>query len=213
MPDAATPSQLEQLLQHPALWRGRSAAVHEIWASGFAALDQALPGGGWPRTGLIELLIPRHGLGELRLWMPLLATLTQSVVARWCAFVAPPFELFAPAYAARGVRLDKLLIVRAPQPLWALEQTLLSGACDLSFCWLERAQPRDLRRLTLATEQGRTPAVIFRPLTAERESSPAALRIAIEAGPEETGLRLRFIKSRGGKRGVVDLAPDGVPDR
>ncbi len=205
MPDVAINPQLEQLLQHPALWRGRSAAVQETWATGFAALDEALPGGGWPRTGLIELLIPRHGLGELRLWMPLLARLTQSVSARWCAFVAPPFELFAPACAVQGVRLDKLLIVRAPQPLWALEQTLASGACDLSFCWLERAQPRDLRRLGLATEQGRTPAVVFRPLGAECESSPAALRIAIEAGPDVAGLRLRLIKSRGGKRGAVDV--------
>ena len=182
-----------------------ATAARETWDTGFAALDQALPGGGWPRTGLIELLIPRHGLGELRLWMPLLARLTQAVSARWCAFVAPPFELFAPAYAAQGIRLDKLLIVRAPQPLWALEQTLLSGACDISFCWMARAQPRDLRRLGLATEQGRTPAVVFRPLAAERESSPAALRIAIEAGPA-AGLRLRFIKSRGGTRGVVDLS-------
>jgi cell division inhibitor SulA/protein ImuA len=208
MPDAATHSQLDQLLQHPALWRGRSAAVQETWATGFAALDQALPGGGWPRTGLIELLIPCHGLGELRLWMPLLTRLTQSATARWCAFVAPPFELFAPAFAAFGLRLDKLLIVRAPQPLWALEQTLVSGACDLSFCWMTHARPRDLRRLGLATEQGRTPAVIFRPLGAEREASPAALRIAIEADPQAIGLRLRFIKSRGGKRGVVDLTLD-----
>jgi cell division inhibitor SulA len=204
MSGVAINPQLEQLLQHPALWRGRSAAQLATFATGFATLDQALPGGGWPRTGLIEVLIPQHGLGELRLWMPLLARLTHSECARWCALVAPPFEPFAPAFAAQGVKLDKLLIVQAPQPLWALEQTLVSGACDFAFCWMTRARRSDLQRLGLATEQGRTPAVLFRPLDAERESSPAALRIAIEPAGEAS-IRIRFIKSRGGKRGVVDI--------
>ncbi len=47
-----TSEPINRLLQHPSLWRGRSLARVETFPSGFAALDAALPGGGWPRTGL-----------------------------------------------------------------------------------------------------------------------------------------------------------------
>ena len=163
MPDAEAKVQLEQLLQHPALWRGRSVAPLATFATGFALLDQALPGGGWPRTGLIEVLTAQQGLGELQLWMPALAGLSSGASARWCALIDPPFEPFAPAFAAAGVQLEKLLIVRPPQVLWTVEQALLSGACDIVLAWIARVAQRDLRRLALATEQGRAPAVIFRP--------------------------------------------------
>src|SRR5262245_23793614 len=76
---------LESLLQHPAIWRGRSAARTDVFPSGFAALDAFLPGGGWPRTGLIELLVSTLGTGELYVLLPLLARLTQKPSARWCA--------------------------------------------------------------------------------------------------------------------------------
>jgi hypothetical protein len=203
MPDAEAKVQLQQLLQHPALWRGRSVAPLATFATGFAALDQALPGGGWPRTGLIEVLTAQQGIGELQLWLPALAALSRAADPRWCAFIGPPFQLFAPAFAAAGVQLDKLLIVHPTQMLWATEQALLSGACGIVLAWLSQVAPRDLRRLVLATEQAGAPAVIFRPAAAEREASPAALRLAVQATPQ--GLQLRIVKSRGAGRGVVNL--------
>ena len=139
----------------------------------------------------------------MQLWLPALAALTSAADPRWSAFVGPPYPLFAPAFAAAGVQLERLLIIRPAQALWAAEQALLSAACDLVLLWLPQAAPQDLRRLALATEQGRAPAVIFRPAAAERESSPAALRLAVEATP--TGLQLRFIKSRGASRPVIPL--------
>src|SRR5690554_3055691 len=120
-------AQLEALLRHPSLWRGRGAAVPAGWPTGFEPLDAALPGGGWPRRGLIEVVAPGPGHGELTLFAPLLRQLLEPQVDRCAAFVAPPFELFAPAWRAMGLPLTKLLVVRAPEPLWALEQGLLSG--------------------------------------------------------------------------------------
>ena len=206
MSDAEATAQLEQLLQHPALWRGRSVAPLATFSTGFAALDQVLPGGGWPRTGLIEVLTARQGVGELRLWLPALVALSQAPEARWCAFIGPPFEPFAPAFAAAGVCLEKLLIVRPSQPLWAAEQALLSGACDLVLAWVASAAAHDLRRLALATEHGRSAAVIFRPVTAQAQSSPAQLRLAVQPVPD--GLQLRLIKSRGVRRPVIDIRLD-----
>jgi hypothetical protein len=194
---------LARLLQHPALWRGRSLARRETFPSGFPALDAALPGGGWPRSGLVEVLIPRHGIGELSLWLPLIAQRTSRPEGRWCAFIAPPHQLFAPAFAAAGVDLTRLLIVKARPGLWSFEQALRSSACDLAFCWLERATPRELRRLSLATEQGATPAILFRHSEARREASPASLRLLL--APLPNGLSVQLLKSRGGSRAPVEL--------
>ena len=198
-----TSEPIERLLQHPSLWRGRSLARAETFPSGFAELDAALPGGGWPRTGLIEVLVPRHGVGELSLWLPLIEARSRRPEGRWCAFIAPPHQLFAPAFAAAGVDLSRLLIVHARPALWPLEQALRSSACDLAFCWLEQVRPRELRRLVLATEQGATPAIVFRHAAARRESSPATLRLEIT--PLPGGVRVQLLKSRGGARAPVDL--------
>jgi cell division inhibitor SulA/protein ImuA len=200
LPDRAG---LEGLLQHPALWRGRSVAPLATIASGFEALDVALSGGGWPRNGLIEILTARPGLGELRLCLPMLASLTSAAEPRWSTVVSPPFQLFAPALVAAGVALERLLLLHPPEPLWSTEQALRSGACDLVLAWVDRAPGRDLRRLVLAAEQGRATAVLFRPAGVAAESSPAALRLLVQ--PIDAGLRVHLLKHRGAGRDVIDL--------
>ncbi|HEY9105608.1 MAG TPA: hypothetical protein VIN58_02930, partial [Roseateles sp.] len=56
------------------LWRGSSlgAAADPTLASGFAALDAELPGGGWPLRAVTELLTPQTGVLEWRLLAPAL---------------------------------------------------------------------------------------------------------------------------------------------
>lgn len=53
-------------------------------------------GRGWPRAGLVEILTPQPGVGELHLLIPTLARLTGLAPARWVAWIAPPFEPYAP---------------------------------------------------------------------------------------------------------------------
>jgi hypothetical protein len=105
-------AELARLLEHPAIWRGRSAARAEVLPTGYAAFDACLPGGGWPRTGLIEILVSRFGVGELYLLFPALAALTCRPAARWCVWVAPPLEPYAPALNAHGAALERMLVVR-----------------------------------------------------------------------------------------------------
>jgi hypothetical protein len=195
---------LEQLLGHPAIWRGRSTAPTDTLSTGFSALDAGLPGGGWPCTGLVEILTPRTGLGELRLLVPLLARLGGESPARWAAWIAPPFEPYAPALNDHGVPLDRQLVVRTASPLWAMELALDSGACAVALAWAGRVQARHLRRLQLATLRGRTPGFLFRPLGDAREASPAQLRLSFEPSPG--GARVQLIKSRGGAREPIELA-------
>ncbi|MEY4358028.1 MAG: hypothetical protein RL469_1354 [Pseudomonadota bacterium] len=196
---------LEPLLAHPAIWRGRSVARTATHSTGFPTLDDALPGGGWPLAALTEILTPHPGAGELRLLIPLLRAVGAAVPPRWVAWIAPPFEPYAPALAAAAVPPERQLVVRTTQPLWALEQTLDSGACAVALAWLERVQAatRELRRLQLATQRQGTPAFVFRAARAATQASPAELRIAFE--PQAGGARLQLIKSRGGARAPFEL--------
>ena len=195
---------IARLLEHPAIWRGRNAARQAVWPSGCAALDALLPGGGWPRSGLIEILA-RFGSGELAVLLPLLAHLTQRASARWCVWVAPPLLPFAPGLAAQGIVLERIAVVGAEQPLWSFEQVLGSGACDAALGWIRHLRPRDTRRLQLAAAHGRTLGVLFRPRSAAREPSAAQLRLALEARAE--GVRATVLKGRTAARASVQLTP------
>jgi hypothetical protein len=226
--------QLQELLAHPSVWRGRSRAAIPILPTGFAALDAGLPGGGWPRHGLVEILTPQPGVGELYLLLPALAALSRLCPARWCTWVSPPHEPFAPALEAHGVALDRMLLVRAPLAprysessrrsfnkspfnkkkgdgvqldIWAMEQALKSGACEVALAWLPRASARAVRRLQLAAEQGRTLGILYRSQHFAGEASPAMLRLLLEPTVRDgrQGARVSLIKSRGGSREPIDL--------
>jgi len=194
---------LARLLEHPAVWRGRSATQRPGLSTGFAALDEYLPDKGWPRTGLIEILVPRFGSGELSVLLPALAALTRAAAARWCVWVAPPLMPFAPALASRGIVLDRIAVVGGARPLWAFEQTLGSGACDAVLGWARQPKAREIRRLQLAAERGRTLGVLFRPRSAAREASAAVLRLRLE--PLAVGVRLTLLKGRSARRDRLDL--------
>jgi cell division inhibitor SulA/protein ImuA len=208
---------LENLLQNPRVWRGSQRhAITQVlpgaaYPSGYARLDRHLPGGGWPRHALTEILLEHYGTGELKLLMPALARLSHadevhpvascgSGEAGWIAWIAPPFQPYPPALLQWGINLAHILIVH-PRPgieaLWAAEQALSSGNCAAVLVWSEALDNKASRRLQLAAEKGRSWAIAFRPLEAATQSSAAALRIALSAG--ERGTDVRILKSRGGR--------------
>ena len=202
-------ASLDALIHERRLW---PAAGHTLGrageSTGHAALDAVLPGGGWPSASLLELLLPMDGVGELRLLLPTLVRLAQQ--GRGLLMVAPPYLPYAPALAAAGIDLDRLLVLRAEgrDALWAAEQALRSGACGAVLCWPNAADDRALRRLSVAAEQGDALGFAFRPLRALQQPSPAALRMEVMPGE-----RVRVHKCRGGAvpgapvaRGVASAA-------
>ena len=71
------PATSETLLAHPDLWRaGRIEPSARAIGTGYPTLDGLLADRGWPKAGLVELLSPRIGIGELRLLGPALAALS-----------------------------------------------------------------------------------------------------------------------------------------
>lgn len=199
---------LENLLENPRIWRGRSHAAvagQAGLASGYPKLDRHLPGGGWPPAALTEILLEQYGTGELELLMPALARLSQAENgAGWIAWIAPPFEPYPPALAQWDMNLARVLIVRpksAAEALWAAEQALSSGNCAAVLVWSAALDDTAGRRLQLAAEAGGCWAIAFRPLAALREPSAAALRIRL--GSDARGPTLGIVKSRGGRPAVV----------
>ena len=191
-------ASLQEILDRQPVWRGGvpAGAAARAVPSGFAALDRELPGGGWPAGALTEILAAREGMGELQLLVPALAAL--SAREQRIAWLAPPHLPYAPALAAAGVRLEFLTVIRPRgrrDALWAAEQVLRAGACHALLAWLPSARYVDLRRLAVAAAASPGFAVLFRPAEAARESSPAALRLALESS--DGRLAARILKRRG----------------
>jgi len=194
-------SSIDELLRHPGVWRARDqsgASQPSGLPTGFSALDGCLPGGGWPRQGLIELLADRSGIGELSLLMPALAALCgEQYEGGWLAWVSPPYQPYAPALAACGIDIDRVLVVRSGSAAWVMEQALRSGSCSAVLGWVDAIDLPSLRRLQLAAEQAGCLAVLFRRSQESHLSSPAVLRIMLSA--TQGGLEVRILKSRGAR--------------
>ena len=209
MTSAAHAAALARLLAHPAIWRGGDCASEPASiASGFAELDAALPGGGWPRGALTELLVDREGIGELRLTLPALVRLQSE--GRSVVWVAPPHRPFAPALAAAGLDLARLVIIRgcsAAEALWAYEQALRAPECGAAFGWMQAHEDRVLRRLQVAAREGRTWGVLWRRPGQRASATAAPLRLALSS--QQARLAVRVLKRRGAELSqpiVLDLA-------
>ncbi len=197
---------LDAVLADPRIWRGRGTghAPHAV-PSGHAPLDAALPGGGWPRHALSEILIPADGHGELQLVLPALATLADT--RHPVALIKPPYVPFPVAWQARGIDPAVLALVNCPAEdvLWAAEQCLRSGACAAVLLWPRRSTHAQLRRLQVAAESGRATGFVFRDARCAAEASPAAVRVRLQ--PDPYGLEI--LKCRGGNPPAKHFAMPG----
>jgi protein ImuA len=192
-----------------------------VLACGLPEIDGLLPGGGFPRGALSEL-IGGPASGKTAVAMALFSTLGMEALA---AYVDARAELYPPAVAARGVDLTRLLVVRpssagpgAPaagggaQPwraaLWACEALLSSGA--FAAIAMDVPVPRTIegadavaRRLQAAAERG---GAVGLWLTTARGGLrvPAAVRLELRA---EGG---RIAARRGGSAAAAGArAPGG----
>lgn len=205
--------KLEQLLQRPDIWQANRPIQQDdrqCISSGYTELDQALSGG-WPRVGLMELLVPQQGIGELSLLLPALSSLSQA--GHWLAWVQPPWVPCAVAVQNAGVDLSRLLIVKtekAADCLWAMEQILRSGIFAGVLGWPQVLSTKAQRRLQLAAEAGGCWGTVFsrRPAGA----AMSVLRLQLLANAQH--LSVKILKARGSwssksislSRHVVDSA-------
>ncbi|HEX8013419.1 MAG TPA: translesion DNA synthesis-associated protein ImuA [Casimicrobiaceae bacterium] len=191
-----------ELLHNPFVWRGDDKArVEHAVASGFAALDRELPGGGWPQGSLTELLLDHEGIGELHLLLPALGRLARS--GGWIALVAPPHLPYAPAYAGAGIDPARVAVIDAREEKdrwWAAEQVVRSDRAAALLFWPRSINDARLRRLAVATQDKSGLAFLFAGSARAALPSPTPLRIRLS--PAGTELRLDVFKRRGGVTGA-----------
>ncbi len=212
---------------HPDLWRGHQFGRHAEHGlpSGFALLDAQLPGGGWPRRALTELLLPHPGVGEIRLLSHCIMA-TQRL-GRPVMLFDPPEALSGWALAQLGLDVEQLLIIvthaqsdpdrkeggtqggqsregvrsvgetNIDARLWALEQALKSGHVGAVLAWLPpRLRTERLRRLQLAAHAHDGVAFVLREMAAAQRPSAAPLRLALRPGGADV-LAVHLLKRRG----------------
>jgi cell division inhibitor SulA/protein ImuA len=112
--------------------------------------------------------------------------------------IAPPHIPYAPALAAHGVQLSRLMLVRPEadeEKFWACEQALRSACCGAVLMWTDRGRERSIRRLQLAAERGGALAMLFR-----SSRAPALVTAALRLHVGSSGNRaiVHILKRRGG---------------
>lgn len=170
-------------------------------STGWSALDAELPGGGWPLSGLTELLLPAPASGELALLSPWLKALGRRELGpRELIWVAPPGLPCVAALQGLGLGLSRLICIEPAtmaDAAWATEQALRSGSCAAVLWWSHGPVPSlGLRRLHLAAQAGATPLMVLRPANARTLSSPAPLRLSCTPDADRR-LRVEIFKRRG----------------
>lgn len=177
----------------------RAAIVARITTGAFVgrSIESQLPAGGWPFGSLVEIFVDDPGIADVALLFPLLAKLTRA--NRRVAIIAPPFTLDRATLSAAGVSLDRVVQVDADnaEDHWSAEQYLGGGACAAVLQWLPVADYRLLRRLQDAAETSSALAIVFRPVHAIDQVSPAALQLKILCSA--TSCEIEIVKQRGNR--------------
>jgi len=137
----------------------------------------------------------------------------------WCRqHVNKGGDLYVPGLAAYGLDYDHLLMARglsAQEVLWAMEEGLGSGALAAVIGEPGTLDPVALRRLQLASESGRTTAILLSTERALPASTPAYTRWRIVPQPLMTPLPhasaamfnwcVELVKCRGGRQATWQL--------
>lgn len=182
---------------HPALWRGTRLArpAGPVLGTGHPALDNELPGLGWPLGALIECLLPHNGSGELQLFKP---ALQQLALSRRIALLDPPMPPNIQCLSNWEINEQHVLCIHtrsAGNLVWAAQLLLQHNTCGALLCWAPSLRPAAVRQLQLAARHSTTLFVVLRPLSAARTPSAASLRLAL--APHPNGLMLHIVKRAG----------------
>lgn len=202
------------------VWRASSlgACASPGLPSGFADLDAELPGGGWPSRGLSEILSPQPGLLEWRLLAPALAGLLAAPALpppsrrrgrtpaaptppsrHRLLLINPPHSPHLPGLQTCGLAPQQIIWIApetAQQQLWATEQAIKANAAAAILAWLPQARPEQIRRLQACALASAAPVFLFRPWSAQAQSSAAPLRLLLSPGTAWS-LDVHLLKRRG----------------
>ena len=168
----------------------------QVTATGVDQLDELLPGGGWPKGGLVEIIVPYGCADATAMVLPALERLSRQ--GRWLAMVTPPHSARSAVFTASGINASRLMQVN-PHPgrsgLWTVESMLSSGDCSAVLAWPVCETGLMDKRLQKAAVAGKALCVLFRYGCVPVHNSCVDIRLKL--GTSATGRALYLINSRG----------------
>ena len=184
-------------LHHMNAWEQSSVAGSSlVTATGIAVLDDMLPCGGWPKSGLIEIILPDAYCDAMPLLLPALIRLSQQ--GRWIAMVNPTYPARAGLFTEPAIKHDRVLQVN-PHPgrsaLWTAESMLYSGDCSVVMAWPNCRTELMGKRLQKSAAYGKALGILFSYEGLETQPSGVETRLKLEVDSE--GSAVYLLNSRG----------------
>ena len=143
--------------------RQPSPATSLVTPSGIDGLDELLPEGGWPKSGLVEVIAPDEYTDVMSLLMSALVRLSQQ--GRWIAMVTPPCQARTRLFTDTELNPVRVLQVN-PHPgrsaLWTAESMLQSGSCGVVLAWPNCNTELMDKRLQKAAASGKALCILIR---------------------------------------------------
>lgn len=191
------PVSLDQLLGRGDIWVGRAkrAVTRSTVSSGDKSLDNLLLGG-WPLGSLLEICQQSMTGAE---WILLSASLVAQGT-RPIFLLNPPMIPFGPALVEMGIDLNRVYVVRSDNKtsfVNAFVELARASQCCALLAWQpkESLTYTELRKFLLACAEGDGLYSLFRPASAQKESSPATLRLMVSV--HRFDIKLSIFKQRG----------------
>jgi protein ImuA len=171
------------------------------------SLNDSLPDLGVQPGGIIEWLVAREGAGAVTSALQIMSR-SSGRRGMW-AIVDPGRECYVPALSGWGIDPSRVLVLRPAnlqEACWAIEQCLRCPGVSATWAWVdERIPPRVHRRWQLAAEVGGGTGLFFRPISAQRESVWADLRLLVTPRAGGNGdtrrMNIEVLYRRGGRGG------------
>jgi cell division inhibitor SulA len=167
-----------------------------IIETGIAGLDELLPNRGWPKAGLVEIVIPGDHADATALVLPLLAHLGKQ--DRWMGMVAPPLiprsRILSDPYV-NALRLMQINPHSGRSDLWTLEQMLRGGHYSVVMGWPSCNPGMMARRLRNAAVGGNSLGILFCSESFSRAIRGEGLRLQLEV--TESGKLLYLLNAQG----------------
>jgi protein ImuA len=199
------------------------APAGEAFFTGLPALDALLPGGGFARGAVHEILCaPEHG--SALFFATLLARSSAAVRKdsavssacgqphRWICWCDPGREMYPPALANHGIALSHLLLLQPANSrdmLWAISESLRCKGVAAVVAAPPRLSRIAARRLQLSAERGGGVGLLLRHTNAPGiDCYAAATRWLVRPAPGERTLQrwnVQLIHGHGGCIGQTVL--------
>jgi cell division inhibitor SulA len=192
-------------LHHLNAWdRPSSRPLSRMVKTGMTALDEMLPDGGWPKSGVVEIIVPDSRADAIELVLPALRRL--SCQGGWIAMVTPPLPARASLFMDAVINANKVLQVN-PHPgrsaLWTVESMLESGDCAAVLAWPGCGTELMDKRLQMAAVRGKGLCVLFRSERHAECHSGIDIRLRLEVS--EAGRALYWVNQAGESVSGIEL--------